>query len=110
VVLAQVVRDEQGHSLGVGIVHMASCEDVERIFNAHQRFEIAGSRVDLWEAAEPEPRRYQRIVVNDLPRTANGQTVQDTGQGKSQKAIQPLAALMHRLIHTLVPSTKTIGH
>ena len=110
VVLAQVVRDEQGHSLGVGIVHMASCEDVERIFNAHQRFEIAGSRVDLWEAAESEPRRCQRIVVYDLPRTANGQTVQDTGQGKSQKALQPLAALMHRLIHTLVPSTNTIGH
>lgn len=48
VLLAQVLRDECGHALGLGIVHMARCEDVERVFNAHQHFEISGSRVDLW--------------------------------------------------------------
>ena len=52
VVLARVLRDEYGHSLGLGVVHMASSEDVERVFNAHQRFEVAGNRVDLWEPAE----------------------------------------------------------
>ena len=51
VVRAQVWRDECGHSLGVGVVHMARPEDVEQVFNAHQLFEISGSRVDLWEAA-----------------------------------------------------------
>ena len=54
VVLAQVLRDEYGHSLGVGVVHMARSEDVSRVFNADQRFEVSGSRVDLWEPAEPE--------------------------------------------------------
>ena len=54
VVLAQVLRDECGHSLGLGVVHMGCSEDVERVFNEHQRFEVSGSRVDLWEPAEPE--------------------------------------------------------
>ena len=53
VVFAQVLRDECGHALGLGVVHMASSEEVERVFNAHQRFAIAGSRVDLWEPQEP---------------------------------------------------------
>ena len=52
VVLAQVLRDEYGHSLGLGVVHMASSEDVERVFSAHQRFEVSGNRVDLWEPSE----------------------------------------------------------
>jgi len=53
VVHAQILRDEWGHSLGLGVVHMACSEDVERVFNEHQRFELSGSRVDLWEPAEP---------------------------------------------------------
>ena len=60
VVLAQVLRDEWGHALGLGIVHMACSEDVERVFNEHQRFEVAGSRVDLWEPAEPEAPQTER--------------------------------------------------
>lgn len=52
VVFAQVLRDEYGHSLGLGVVHMASSEDVERVFSAHQRFEVSGNRVDLWEPSE----------------------------------------------------------
>ena len=47
VVLAQVLRDEWGHSLGLGIIHMARSEDVERVFNEHQRFEVSGSRGSL---------------------------------------------------------------
>ena len=53
VVFAQVLRDEYNHSLGLGVVHMASSEDVERIFNAPHLFEISGSRIDLWEPAAP---------------------------------------------------------
>ena len=62
VVLAQGLRDEDGHSLGLGVVHMASSEDVERVFNAHQRFEVAGNRVDLWEPAQSDS-RGERIVA-----------------------------------------------
>ena len=36
VVLAQVLRDEWGHSLGLGVVHMARPEEVERVFNPDQ--------------------------------------------------------------------------
>ncbi len=53
VVFAQVLRDEYNHSLGLGVVHMASSEDVERVFNAPHLFEISGSRIDLWEPAAP---------------------------------------------------------
>ena len=60
VVLAQVLRDECGHALGTGIVHMARSEDLDRVFNAHQRFEIAGSRVDLWEPEEPGAPQTER--------------------------------------------------
>jgi RNA recognition motif-containing protein len=50
VALAHVLRDECGHSLGVGIVHMASSKDVEQVFNVQHFFEVSGMRVDLWEA------------------------------------------------------------
>ena len=30
------------------IHHMACSEDVGGVFNDHQRFEVSGSRVDLW--------------------------------------------------------------
>jgi hypothetical protein len=107
VVLAQVLRDECGHALGLGVVHMARSEDVERVFNEHQRFEVAGSRVDLWEPAESEaPRRDRRVAYNLRDRRAV-QTGQDTGQEKSQKALQPLVLLMRRLIQTLAPSSRT---
>jgi hypothetical protein len=107
VVLAQVLRDEWGHSLGLGIVHMARSEDVERVFNARQRFEILGSRVDLWEPAEPEAVQGERMVAYDLRNTRAAQTGQATGHEKSQKALQPLAALMRRLIQPLVSSSRT---
>jgi RNA recognition motif-containing protein len=107
VVLAQVLRDEWGHSLGLGIVHMARPEDVERVFNEHQRFEVAGSRVDLWEPAEPEDPRGGRMVAYDLRDKRAAQTGQATGHEKSQKALQPLAALMRRLIQPLVSSSRT---
>jgi RNA recognition motif-containing protein len=70
VVLAQILRDECGHSLGLGIVHMARSKDVEEVFNAHQRFEVSGSREDLWEPAEPEDSHGERIMaftVRDTP-------------------------------------------
>ena len=66
VVLAQVLRDDCGHSLGLGVVHMARSEDVERVFNEHQRFEVPDSRVDLWEPAEPGDPQGERIVAHDL--------------------------------------------
>ena len=68
VVLAQVLRDECGHSLGLGVVHMARSADVTRVFDAQQRFEVAGSRVDLWEPAEPEdPQAYNLQVMTNMP-------------------------------------------
>ena len=111
VVLAQVLRDEWGHSLGLGIVHMARSEDVERVFNEHQRFEVAGSRVDLWEPAEPENPRGGRMVAYDLRDTRAAQTGQATGHEKNQKAFQRLAVLGHRLVQTLMPSSsRTVKH
>jgi RNA recognition motif-containing protein len=107
VVFAQVLRDEWGHSLGLGIVHMARSEDVERVFNEHQRFEVSGSRVDLWEPAEPEDTRGGRMVAYDLRDTRAAQTGQATGHEKSQKALQPLAALMRRLIQPLAFTSRT---
>jgi hypothetical protein len=109
VVLAQVLRDEWGHSLGLGIVHMACSEDVERVFNEHQRLEVLGSRVDLWEPAEPEAVQGERMVAYNLREMRAAQTGQDRGGGyeKSQKALRPLAALMRRLVQPLVSSSRT---
>ena len=78
VVLAHVLRDEHGHSLGVGIVHMACSEDVDRVFNDHQRFEVSGSRVDLWEPAEPEDSPGERVMAFPLGETPAAHTGQDT--------------------------------
>lgn len=57
VVLAQVLRDEWGHSLGLGIIQMARSEDVERVFNEHQRFEVSGSRGSLGTRRAGRPPR-----------------------------------------------------
>ena len=110
VLLAQVLRDEWGHSLGLGIVHMARPEDVERVFNEHQRFEVSGSRVDLWEPAEPEDTQAERIVVYDLRDRSEAQTGQDTGHEKSQKAPRPLATFWRRFVQPLVHSSRTAKH
>lgn len=110
VVLAQVLRDEWGHSLGLGIVHMARPEDVERVFNEHQHFEVSGSRVDLWEPAEPEDTQAERNVVYDLRDRSKAQTGQDTGNEKSDKALRPLAMLWRRLVQPLVHSSRTAKH
>ena len=77
VVLAQVLRDEWGHSLGLGIVHMACSEDVERVFNEHQRFEVSGSRVDLWEPAEPEDSPGGRVMAMTPREAPAAQTGRD---------------------------------
>jgi hypothetical protein len=107
VVVAQVLRDECGHALGTGVVHMARSEDVERVFNEHQRFEVSGSRVDLWEPAEPEDTQAERIVVYDLRDRSAAQTGQDTGHEKSQKALRPLAMFWRRLVQPLMHSSRT---
>jgi len=106
VVLAQVLRDECGHSLGLGIVHMASSEDIERVFNAHQRFEVSGSHMDMWEPANQEDFQGVRIAAYELRGARGAQTGQDTGRGKSLKAFQGLVGLRHRLFQALVPSLK----
>ena len=110
VALARVLRDEWGHSLGLGIVHMACSEDVERVFNEHQRFEVSGSRVDLWEPAEPEDTQAERNVVYDLRDRSKAQTGQDTGHEKSDKALRPLAMFWRRLVQPLVHSSRTAKH
>jgi RNA recognition motif-containing protein len=104
VVLAQVVRDECGHSLGLGIVHMSCPEDVERVFDVHQYFEVSGSRVDLWEPTEPNDPQAERIVVNHPPETLALQTGQDTGHEESQKTLKPIAVFLRRLVQPLLTS------
>jgi RNA recognition motif-containing protein len=104
VVLAQVLRDEWGHSLGLGIVHMARPEEVERVFNEHQRFEVSGSHVDLWEPAEPDDPQAERLVVYNQRVVGAGQ---DTGQEKSRKAFNPLSVLLRRLVQPLMSSDRT---
>lgn len=108
VVQAQVVRDEWGHSLGLGIIHMDSSEDVERVFNEYQRFEVSGSRVDLWEPAEPEDQQAERKVAYDLRDTRTEQTGQATGSEKSQNAFQRMAVFGHRVAQTLLPTFWTV--
>lgn len=110
VVVAQVLRDECGHALGTGVVHMARSEDVERVFNEHQRLEVSGSRVDLWEPAEMEDTQAERTVVYNLRDTSAAQTGQDRGHKKSQKAPKPLAMFWRRLVQPLVHSLGTAKH
>ncbi len=104
VVFAQVVRDEWGHSLGLGIVHMSCPEDVERVFDVHQYFEVSGSRVDLWEPTEPDDPQAEREVVIYPRETRAVQTGQDAGYEECQKALRPLAVSLRRLVQPLVSS------
>ena len=102
VVLAQVLRDECGHSLGPGVVHMARPEDVERVFNANQRFEVPGSHGDVWEPAEPEDPQGEQVVAYDLHDTRAAQRGQDGGYEKNQKALKPLTVRRHPSHPTVV--------
>jgi RNA recognition motif-containing protein len=111
VVLARVLRDEWGHSLGLGIVHMARSEDVERVFNEHQRFEVSGSRVDLWEPAEPDDLQGRRIVAHDLRDRRAAQRDEDRTDEKSRTSLKPLAVPKRRLlVERPVPSSRTAKH
>jgi RNA recognition motif-containing protein len=111
VVLARVLRDEWGHSLGLGIVHMARTEDVERVFNEHQRFEVSGSHVDLWEPAEPEDLQGRRIVVYDLRERSVAQRDPDKRQKKNQTSLKRMAMPKRRLlIEPSVSSSRTAKH
>lgn len=109
VLLAQVVRDECGHSLGLGIVHMSCPEDIERVFDVHQYFEVSGSRVDLWEPTELDDPQAER-VVNHPQETRAVPTGQDAGYEESRKAFRPLAVFLRRLVHPLVHSSRTVKH
>ncbi|MDO9116364.1 MAG: RNA-binding protein [Nitrospira sp.] len=107
VVLAQVLRDDNGHSLGVGIVHMASAEDVDRVFDAHQRFEVAGSRVNLWEPADGPESSAERIGTYGLRATGTAPMGQGVAHGKLHKAVQFLAEYLkkhrrHPALHHVV--------
>jgi RNA recognition motif-containing protein len=110
VVLAQVLRDECGHSLGLGVVHMACSEDVERVFNLHQRFEVSGSRVDLWEPAEPEDSPGERVMAFMLRETPAAQMGRDTEQEKNQKALNPIAVRGLGRTRNQRPSSETVKH
>ena len=111
VVLAQVLRGEWGHSLGLGIIHMARSEDVERVFNEHQSFEVSGSRVDLYEPAELEDTQGRRMGAYDLRERKAAQRDQDKRQKNDQSSLKPLAVLKgHRLIEPSVPSSRTAKH
>ena len=105
VVLARVLRDEWGHSLGLGIVHMSSPEDVERVFDVHQFFEVSGSRVDLWEPTEPDDPQAERVVDSHPRETRTVQTGQDAGYEESRKALRPLAVFLRHLVQPLLSSS-----
>ncbi len=92
VVLAQVLRDECGHSLGLGIIHMARSEDVERVFNEQQRFEVAGSRVDLWEPAEPEHPQGKWTVGDDLRGRQTAQTGHEQGSREEPQGVPTIGS------------------
>lgn len=66
VVLAQVLRDAHGHSLGLGIVHMSRNQEVENVFNAQQHFKISGMRVDIWEASDSDASQQSRMTEATL--------------------------------------------
>ncbi len=89
---------------------MACSEGVERVFNEHHRFEISGSRVDLWEPAEPEDPQAERMVTYNLRDTRAEQTGQTTGHERSQNAFQRMAVLGHRVAQTLLPTFWTVKH
>ena len=108
VVRAQVIRDDWGHALGLGIINMACSEDVERVFNEHEHFEISGSRVDLCEPAESEGPQAERMVAYDLRDTRAEQSSQTTGHEKSQDAFQHMAEIGHRLAQNLLPTFWTV--
>ena len=110
VVLAQVLRDECGHSLGLGVVHMACSEDVERVFNEHQRFEVSGSRVDLWEPSEPEDSPGERVMPFTLRETPAAQTGGDAEQERNQKALNPLTVRRFGLIRNQGSSSQKVKH
>lgn len=110
VVLAQVLKDEHGHSLGLGIVHMACSEDVDQVFNNHQRFEVSGSRVDLWEPAEPEDSPGERVMAFTLRETPAAQTGQDAAREKNQKAFNAMAVRRFGLIRNQRSSSETVKH
>ncbi|MEO6306869.1 MAG: RNA-binding protein [Nitrospiraceae bacterium] len=110
VVLAQVLRDEHGHSLGLGIVHMVCSEDVDRVFNEHQRFEVSGSRVDLWEPAQPEESPSERVMAFSLRETPAAQTGQDAAGEKNQKAFNALRVRRVGLTRNQRSSSETVKH
>ena len=110
VVLAQVVRDEHGHSLGLGIVHMACSEDVDRVFNDHQRFAVSGSHVDLWEPAEPEDSPRERVMAFSLRETPAAPMGQDAAREKNQNAFNALMVRRVGRIRNQRSSSETVKH
>jgi len=62
VMFSQVLRDSCGHSLGLGIVHMSCPKEVENIFSAQQRFEVAGIHVDVWKPPDKSDRKGSKTV------------------------------------------------
>ena len=110
VVLAQVLRDEHGHALGVGIVHMACSEDVDRVFSDHQRVQVSGFRVDLWEPEEPEASRDEPVMAFTLRETPTSQTGQDTEHEKNQQALKPVPVRRLGRIRNQRPSSTSVKH
>ena len=119
VVLAQVLRDEWGHSLGLGIIHMARSEDVERVFNEQQHFKVAGSRVDLWEPAEPEHPQGKWTVGDDLRGRQTAQTGHEQGSrekpqgvptiGRDRASSRPDSGVLSPDRQTLATATEPIS-
>lgn len=89
---------------------MARSEDVERVFNEHQRFEVSGSRVDLWEPSEPEDSPGERVMAFTLRETPAAQTGRDARQEKNQKALNPVTVRRLGLIRNQGSSSQKAKH
>lgn len=62
----------------------------------------------LGEHPFPRHVHVERMVAYQL--REGRVAIQDAGYGKCPQALEPLAAFMRRLIHTLVPFSRAIGH
>ncbi len=109
VMFAQVLRDPLGHSLGLGIVHMSRPEEVEKIFSAQQRFEVAGMHVDIWEPSDPHDKQSGRTVSYNYRSTPAARPVLDTRTAPGQKSPSFLARPVRRLIQAIRPIWRS-GH
>jgi hypothetical protein len=76
----------------------------------YQRFEVSGSRVDLWEPAESEDASGERVMASTLREMPAAKTSQDTGREKNQKAFNAMTVRRLGRIRNQRPSSEIVKH